>query len=949
MRDMLRTRSGFKNIFKKIFRRPRGGPTALDVTPLEQKRPLKAQHATPRTLASLHDPLASLHDPSASLHDPSASHPLPDQKRIAHSDVLEAGQYEPIGHRLSSARADPLADQQAVSKDSSKPSQDTEELAPKEITCTLEVTYGDTIVDRLEGRKVKWQDQDTYDILNAAAVKCLSHYSRAASKQFYLKSGRCRLIRHDSNKEAASEILETREQWSESLPLMIMTFCSQNPYVKFHLEVQWEYSGLQIERVDGQNYAVTIANVVHEKMKKNWEDKSFVPRKDLDEIFTRATVAALITEDSSLHDDAFLSTNGRPLDEASFIEDVHAVASRLLAICVYADLPLICLYKLRQQKVEDIKLPLTGISCPVASYSHKFQIAMTIQGMFIAHEFRLNNKRRPEHQQLDQAVVVPILFDQSDDSEDRIGQGSFGKVFKVRIDSSHHAFPPTRDGLFALKIFFEQGSRTRDDFNRESRALKKMAENPHPHITPHLASWTQNGKFYMLFPLAEQNLQTFMAERPHPPLTKENILFILTQMKGLADGVRRIHILAPSGLGPHTLNRSLSVAAQKQGSTGFHHDLKPANILVFLSPGIGGFSFSISDFGSARIGSILSGSNPNPNPKTYTKTLSPGDVEYAAPDSEIVKKTGRPYDMWSLGCIFLEMLIWTLGLGEDSLADFSIKRLGPPDHRGNEDGAFWYKDVDGVPRHKQAVEDQIAMLTNHCRKRGIFEDLIATIVKLLTINPSNRIDAPALHNALDAILIQAEHDLEIDENFYLQEDQLEQDKMAAPPTSFQDDQGRGSGTPSIDGGSIDGGSIDGGSIDGGSIDGRQLESSHGIYLAVETKAPRRATISNGYVTGSPIRQQFAHARQTSLPNGEINSERQRLAPVSTQSLLPADELSRSPSISVSEYDDQDPLREVGGQEELHQTVPTGYHSLNIRQEDIYRSLRRRTSRDSQSI
>src|SRR5271163_2752545 len=129
MRYMLRTRSGFKNIFKKIFRRPRGGPTALDVTPLEPKQPLKTQppqHATPQTSASLHDPLASLHDPlaslhdplaslhdplaslhdpsaslhdpSASLHDPSASHPLPDQECSTHSDALEAGQYEPTGH-----------------------------------------------------------------------------------------------------------------------------------------------------------------------------------------------------------------------------------------------------------------------------------------------------------------------------------------------------------------------------------------------------------------------------------------------------------------------------------------------------------------------------------------------------------------------------------------------------------------------------------------------------------------------------------------------------------------------------------------------------------------------------------------------------------------------------------------------------------------------------------
>jgi serine/threonine protein kinase len=77
-----------------------------------------------------------------------------------------------------------------------------------------------------------------------------------------------------------------------------------------------------------------------------------------------------------------------------------------------------------------------------------------------------------------------------------------------------------------------------------------------------------------------------------------------------------------------------------------HHDLKPENILVF-SDGMGDAKrFIIADFGSSVLGPIAKlGDSP------HTGGSGSGIPACRGPETII----GRAYDIWSLGCIMLEV------------------------------------------------------------------------------------------------------------------------------------------------------------------------------------------------------------------------------------------------------------------------------------------------------
>src|SRR5438045_9630645 len=113
-----------------------------------------------------------------------------------------------------------------------------------------------------------------------------------------------------------------------------------------------------------------------------------------------------------------------------------------------------------------------------------------------------------------------------------------------------------------------------------------------------------------------------------PALTKSTLLALLSQIRGLADGLRYIHNLRLSNLEPDRVYEKAKPGKHRLIQSCYHHDLKPGNILVTTNPDTGDLLFSISDFGSAKIGQILSGSI---QPSPFTKNWSPVDAVYGEP------------------------------------------------------------------------------------------------------------------------------------------------------------------------------------------------------------------------------------------------------------------------------------------------------------------------------
>jgi serine/threonine protein kinase len=785
-------------------------------------------------------------------------------------------------------------------------------LKASQTFCTLIVAYYQSQaarieVARIEDAIVEYEEETAFDELGAIATEELTKHTGRPAEAFYLKVGRFRLVRHDSHKVASRGILESKQEWDEYLPWKIPEFLGQNRNVPFHIEIEWEYSSLQIEQVPGQSYAETIGTAIEGKIQENWEGRKYVPQKDLEKILTKDTVSKLIREDETLYSaKIFTLTGGTKLDVDEFIEDIWLWGTRLLALCVYTDLPLLCLYHMWLNGLRDKDLPLTKSHCPDPFYRRKFDMAVTISGGFAAHTFAPNEKGELEHVQLQPGAVVPILFDKAD-SKHILGKGSFGKVYRVRIDRDHHSFSAFEEEAFAFKIFYDLSAHTQMNVENESGTLARLAEAPHLNITTHLASWNQNGICYMLFRCADCNLRTYMSQKS-PAWTKSNLLALLSQMRGLADGLRHIHNLGPSNLEPDRVNEKAKQGERHPSQSCFHHDLKPGNILVTTNPDTEHLLFSISDFGSAKIGQILSGSI---QPSPFTKNLSPGDAVYGAPDAVLEGKTSRPYDLWSMGCIFLELLTWIVGLEEHNVERFADKRMEEVANAyGNQDQAFWYQDTTGRVLLKPTVVQQLKILKKTCEGRGVFPLLVRIVGKLLSILPRDRPEASQLFNDLDAIMTQVRLDLK-DENFYINNMPTEV-RIAAPPSSVGDSDDL-SRRPSID--------------------ERAIIARYGDNLSPGPRANRRSTVGTAQPTVG--QRTSIHARHQSTP--EADADPQYLVPldidtrVEPSSPTNGDEIPNTPRISLSDFDNgparTEALLYMGrGDESL---PPIGSHNANF--------------------
>lgn len=478
-----------------------------------------------------------------------------------------------------------------------------------------------------------------------------------------------------------------------------------------------------------------------------------------------------------------------------------------------------------------------------------------------------------------------------------------------------------RNAPFALKKFFQIGSRTEEDFNREERMLQTLSEFPHPHITPHLASWTQGETFYMLFPLAQMNFGDFLRKMPNPELENDFVHWLFSQLKGLADAVRHIHNLGPSGLGPEGLVNTLPVA-KKPGRTGFHHDIKPENILVFAKTGSENSIFKItdcvlkiSDFGAARINVILSQSGAKRFTSYKSSNLTQGDSVYGAPDFALEGRTSRPYDLWSLGCVFLEVLIWTFGLSNSNLDEFVAERLLSRHAPMNQDSAFWHRDKDGKVRLKAAVVQRLKQLQSHCQKRGVFEHLVRSTGRLLTKLPSKRSKAQDICTELDAALLQLQVDLR-KPGFY-RHDIDEYRPVAAPPTMVSNENSR---RPSID--------------------ERSIYAPRDGYLRVLAEDQRQSS--------QPTSRRDSEMRRLEDSASEPITATRELSPVLTQDLPAGPSHSQSPSISISHADDPFTSVITDDDNNLEPFPPVGWGQYQPGREDFVPRRRARSS-DSRSL
>jgi serine/threonine protein kinase len=204
-------------------------------------------------------------------------------------------------------------------------------------------------------------------------------------------------------------------------------------------------------------------------------------------------------------------------------------------------------------------------------------------------------------------------------------------------------------------------------WEKEIAALRKMNDLGQRHIVRFLTAFRRhtrkNGdEYYLMFEWADGgNLRTYWKTNPSPVLSDSLVKEVVQQIAGLATALNAAHNL------------------NKTGASYPHDDLKPENILVF--PGHGSIgTLKIGDWGEAKFQGVRTEMRPS-----GTEHRS-GTIRYEAPevktgirDTYLSQPRGhrsRLYDIWALGCVTLEFLVWLL-YGEEGLAKFNADVNGP--------------------------------------------------------------------------------------------------------------------------------------------------------------------------------------------------------------------------------------------------------------------------------
>lgn len=202
-----------------------------------------------------------------------------------------------------------------------------------------------------------------------------------------------------------------------------------------------------------------------------------------------------------------------------------------------------------------------------------------------------------------------------------IGRGTFATVYEAR--------KPAGDYVYAAKVFFLPINETdqklqKDRIKHEAHVISKAR---HQHVVSLIGTYIFNHKIYIIMkPLADQNLEKYLYETIGESSAQERQsrqLQLLSWYGCLTSGLAYLH--------------SQFIR---------HRDIKPQNILIQ------GDRILLTDFG-------ISKDDPGNTIQTATSTI--GTRVYKAPEWKEMAigwaRPGRAGDVYSLGAVFLDMLL----------------------------------------------------------------------------------------------------------------------------------------------------------------------------------------------------------------------------------------------------------------------------------------------------
>ncbi|KAI9766121.1 MAG: hypothetical protein M1839_005028 [Geoglossum umbratile] len=327
------------------------------------------------------------------------------------------------------------------------------------------------------------------------------------------------------------------------------------------------------------------------------------------------------------------------------------------------------------QGITDIGFPFTAASLPAALSPAARGEFLDCQSAVLTKSLDFEKGERRRHFHFGRGEPIPY------EVRAKLGSGGYGEVEKVVSLISHCEFARKK---FRRGRSSEKSQKEIKSFLSELQILRRIK---HIHCVEMIGSYTDPTYFALIMsPVANCNMATYMS---HSANSTDEKSVLRTFFGCLANGLQYLHDAKIR-----------------------HRDIKPENILVK------GEMVYLTDFGISLDWEDLSGST--------TTADSAKSILYCAPEVANYQPRNSSSDVWSLGCVFLEMVTALKGEKITNMRSYFKDRSGDYRfYRNRENAMQWI--------------EQLHLLGSKADNAPL-----SWITEMLELNPTSRPTAPAL-------------------------------------------------------------------------------------------------------------------------------------------------------------------------------------------------------------
>ncbi|KAL8794049.1 MAG: hypothetical protein Q9195_003349 [Heterodermia aff. obscurata] len=335
--------------------------------------------------------------------------------------------------------------------------------------------------------------------------------------------------------------------------------------------------------------------------------------------------------------------------------------------------------------------------------------------------------------EIDERKILPFLRDVG-----QVDEGGFGIVSRIEVHPLLQNFYPESQKPVVIvrkQLRKQNKSDTRENalFQNEKRSLLLLNSRKHPHIIPFFGAYRYGPDLCFLFPVLEMDLEHFFEREDSRRFGDFEWDFtFVAALQGLSSALSHVH----------DVRLQLDTEGVDFSGIGYHHDLRPANILVTSK------TFVLADFGMGRLKAA------NELSQTPWKV---GAGDYIAPecmDNDFVHQdVGRAIDVWAFGCLVAEVAAF-IRAGAQGLRDFSKARLSrPPGSGANIESTYFY---DGEGRMKSVVKDWLVGVSRSGAQLPL-DGFLLDLVFAVLVPPLERPKIADVYRRLSLLNVRAHH------------------------------------------------------------------------------------------------------------------------------------------------------------------------------------------------